>query len=390
MLKNFLKDNIESRDPAVRRAAIEKLEDNESTQKKCLQLVRTDEDLGVRIAAVKRATDAPALLKMQLGKSGESPVLPPELSSAITSRLEELVTDGNVLSRAQMDALILTPGGAGPMLVCCYCPDATLRTAALEKIQQQADLSRVVVGTRFHITREQAALRLDVVEEMESTAAEIKSRDKVVARALQDRVDTIRQKEKQVADHLATIEQLIQSCASLASSVWSPQYTGRFTALVEKWDRLTPAPNEAQNQRFETSRAVCQALVTEHQQQSQALRYCEEATVQMESLVAALLAEPLDALTTKVGQYRADISSARGSWRISQEAAEPSAALTKQFDSADTDATTLLSDTEKSLAARALPNDRADLESLQKNLALIDKILKGELASKQSASALYT
>ncbi|MBX2886916.1 MAG: DUF349 domain-containing protein, partial [Granulosicoccus sp.] len=47
-------------------------------------------------------------------------------------------------------------------------------------------------------------------------------------------------------------------------------------------------------------------------------------------------------------------------------------------------------DTEKSLAARALPNDRADLESLQKNLALIDKILKGELASKQSASALYT
>lgn len=394
MLKNFLKDNIESRDPAVRRAAIEKLENSESNQKRCLQLARTDEDPGVREAAVKRVADAAALLKMQLGRSGESqgdsPQPTPELSLAISERLVELVSSDTLLTRSQIDALILIPGSAGPMLVCCHCPDATLRTAALEKIRQQEDISRVVLDTRFHVTREQAAQKLDTVELMDSTAASIKSRDKVVARALQDRVDVIRQAEKKANEHQASIEQLIQGCTSLAGSVWSPQYVGRFTALVEKWDRLSPAPSDQQKSRFEESRAVCQSLVTEHQQQSNALVYCEEAVGQIESQVVALLTESLENLGSKAGQYRTDLTNARGSWRISHEAAAPSAVLVERYKLADSEASALLSDIDKSLEAAKQSDDASDLSSLRKKVTTIEKLMAGELAVKHSDSVVYS
>lgn len=389
MLKNFLKDNIESRDPAVRRTAVEKMEDNDSNQKKCLQLARTDDDLSVRSAAVGRVTDAAALLKMQVNPTSDTLALPPELSSAITERLEALVSGKDLLTRSQFDALILTPGGAGPKLVCCHCADATLRTAALEKVQQQADFAAVVIGTKFHGTREQAALKLDSVEVMESTAASIKSRDKVVARALQERVDAIRQTEKKSADHQANIEQLIQSGVSLASSVWSPQYTGRFTALVEKWERLSPAPVDEQKNRFETSRSICQALVTEHQQQGQALTYCEQAVEQMETQLTSLQGESLENLQNKFGQYRADITSARGSWRISQDAADCPAVLTDRFTTVDRNASLLLSDIEKSLEASKKSDDRTDVGLLRKKQTSVKSILSGAFATQYASTVLY-
>jgi len=389
VLKHFLKDGLESRDPSTRLDAIGKLDVSRTDDhSRLVELARADEDSGVRVAAVRKINILPTLFEL---KGTGEPAVSVDVLNAIQRRLEELVSSPAAASTAQFDELLAAAGTDGARLLAMHCFDAATRTRALALLQDQSDLAAVVIDTRYHTTRVAAAEQLESEAILESTAGVIKSRDKVVARSLQERLNAIRQLRQLQAEHQATIKQLVASCESLSGSVWSPQYAGRFTALAERWDRLDPAPDATQLAQFSATRSVCEALVAEHQQQAQAKHYSAEAIAQLELLTCDIAAAKVADLPRLQGEFRQRFSATNGGWRISQLAAEPADDLVARYAVLKREVSALLTDTAdvQHLATEAEHN-KPDPDVNRSNLTLVDKVLSGSAARAHRDSILYT
>lgn len=331
MLTKLFKDNTESKNPATRRAAVDKLAENDpSDQKKLMRLASGDIDDSVRIAAIQKVTD-PFCLTALLGDepaveySTEFRIRAPseEVIKVVRARLEHMLTEPGQLDATDTARLAATGSREACVLIACHASDESNRNAVLIMLDQQEQLARVVVESRYHSTRAAAAEKLSDNDIMTALASTMKERDKVVARSLQQRVEETRAEIKRTADHQLEIGQLIEAMQQLSESVWSPQYVARFDAVEERWHKLEPAPSPEQHRQYQEHQAKALVLVEESKNRQLAKDFCAEALRTTTALRQQLKTSTLAELAENVKSMRQESVNAQASWRVSFDAASP-------------------------------------------------------------------
>ncbi len=339
MLKHFRKDPLESSDPAVRIKAISELDPAQpDTQQKLLKCIDRSVDDSVRLAAVPRVTDAAALADLLPVASlvlSDNPVI-----DAAARRIGELIADESAVPASTLEQLLDREGTQLVMLVACHGWNDSSRERALKKLHSEKDLSAVVAASRYHATRLSAAERITDVTLMEQCVAAVKSRDKVVGRALQERLDEQAAKDRAAKEHQDSVNQTIEAMQQLAGSVWSPQYHGKYVALTERWGKLNPTANE--DTQYREAAATCQQVVEEREHLEQAQAFSRQSLEQASALLTKLRDTSLETLEASVAGFRQDLVGILGGWRISIATVEPDTATRTGFDQCQKTITRLL------------------------------------------------
>jgi len=288
-VKNFLKsDRHLHKDESVRLEAVNEFNaDNAEHQTLLESLVDNDESVAVRRAALLKITSLSRLNQaMQMSDDAD-------LSSAATDRLTELV--GDVTDAAALEAFVVNASDAASEVIASAAGTPEHRLRGLAKISDDASLIRIVSVSKFHDTRLAAAEKLVSHDSLKAALAASRSRDKEVAKHIQQRLDALAEKEAAEIAARHAANDAASSMNNLSSSVWSPQTKGKYDTLVTKWSQLSGEFKTAQEPAFESDRKKVEALLEEHEAKAAASVTADEPeTVKAETEAVNVSADSAD------------------------------------------------------------------------------------------------
>lgn len=234
-MKNFLKTAAhQHKDPQVRIAYINDLSDNSDDAQIVLTgLARNDDDLTVRVAAIHKLDDLNSLREL-LSANGDNA---DTVADAAESRLVQKFNEGSV-SDIAVRALLGSHASRLAVPIAAHTSVGEQREMALAAIDDEASLVMVVQQSRFHDTRMAAAMRLSQHDALRTALTAVRSKDKVVAKQLQQRLDAEAAAEAALISRRHAVSSTLKAVQGLNEGLWTPQHGGRLTAAREKWAAL--------------------------------------------------------------------------------------------------------------------------------------------------------
>lgn len=263
-VKNFLKSSDHTHaDPAVRLAHVHKLDAQDPAFEDQLDaLAREDAASEVRIAAVGRLDDAAKLSALVQDRADDV-----ALMDAVTARLAERFDAGAVEDSVAL-ACLNQDSARFAALVAARAEGADVRGQAFEHIDSEQDLLRVLEGARVHDARRVAAERLWTPTALRGALQLMRGRDKVVHRAVQQRLVAFNALESAERDAREAAASIADGMEQLAGSVWSPQHAGKRQALMDKWRSLDDSVREPESDRLNDALRRVDALLAERAAQA--------------------------------------------------------------------------------------------------------------------------
>lgn len=288
VLKGLIKPDLNSRNPADRLTAIEKMSEPQQFQAELAAAVQNDSAAEVRLAALAKLTDTSklAVLVNEFIDSPAANAADGDLKAAVQKQFIAALQDETQSPAAVQEWL--DKSAECCHLVACAAPDESVRAAALARISDENGLVRVVEDAQHHSARHAAAERITQPEHLQTCLTKIKNRDKVTARLLQQRLGEHHAGIEKNELHQASVRQITGSMENLSKSVWSPQYAGQFTALQQRWKALDPVPGSDEQQAFTKASEAASKRVEEHKAQLQQLGACEETLGTIDKAIATL------------------------------------------------------------------------------------------------------
>lgn len=231
-MKNFLKTAAhQHKDSQVRLGFVNELEaDSAEAQEMLAGLARFDDDLQVRIAAIGKLDELHPLREL-LDANGDDA---DAVAEAAEARLLQKLHDGAV-SDIAVRGLLSSHAARLAVPIASSAGIAQQREIALTAIEEESSLVMVVQQSRFHDTRLAAAMRLSHHDALRSALSAVRSKDKVVAKQLQQRLDAEAAAEAALIAKSHAISTTLKTVQSLVEGVWSPQHGGRLQAAKERW-----------------------------------------------------------------------------------------------------------------------------------------------------------
>ncbi len=231
-MKNFLKTAAhQHKDSHVRLGFIDDLDvSDEQAQETLAQLARNDEDLSVRIAAIGKLDELNTLREL-LNTNGDDAQA---IAEAAEARLILKLNDG-AISDIAVRALLSSHANRLAIPIAAHAAVPEQREMALNAIEEEASLVVVVQQSRFHDTRLAAAMRLSQHDALRTALTAVRSRDKVVAKQLQQRLDAEAAAEAALIAKGHAINTTLKAVRGLNEGIWTPQHGGRLQAVREKW-----------------------------------------------------------------------------------------------------------------------------------------------------------
>ena len=218
--------------------------DSEQAQNTLSTLAREDSDQKVRLAAIARLDELAVLRELLDAGTEQSD----EVRQAAQQRLIAKLTQGGV-SDVAVNSLLSSHASHLAVPIASDCVSAEQRTKALTFIDDEASLVTVVQQSRFHDTRLAAAMRLTQHDALRSALSAVRSKDKVVAKQLQQRLDSEAAAEADLIARRHAITTTVQSLEALNDGLWTPQHGGKLQALKERWNSFEPAEREESESR---------------------------------------------------------------------------------------------------------------------------------------------
>ena len=260
-VKNFLKsDHSHHKDPQVRLERVRALDPHEGDNQTLLgEWAIDDDDLSVRLAAIGKL-DNVAVLRQLLAANGDDMA---NLLSASENRLVQLL-NSSLVDDSEIDNMLASHPEQLAVLIANHSAVARQRELSLALIVSESVLAQVVVQSRYHDTRLAASQRLTQHDTMRSVLAACRSRDKVVAKLLQHRLDERAQAEARLIDAQRSVSTTLAAMISLTESVWSPQTNGRFQALTSRWATLEASLRTGSEQIFVEASQRTRSLIDAH------------------------------------------------------------------------------------------------------------------------------
>lgn len=249
------------KDAHVRLECVETLDAGDEDEAEMLaEVALRDTDSDVRVAAIGRIVDL-AILRELLDANGDHGEV---IRTAAEGRLNERIESGEV-SDVAVRALLESHADQLAVRVASNSPHAEQRAFGLEALEDEASLVVVVQQSRLHDARVAAATRLTRHDAIRSALAACRSRDKEVARLLQQRLDAEAAAE---AERIATrhaVSSTLESMQQLGQSVWSPQTAGKAQMLRERWSQIDAAETRSQAGVFAAADAAVRDVISEHE-----------------------------------------------------------------------------------------------------------------------------
>jgi len=260
-VKNFLKTAAhQHKDPQVRIGYINDLSDNaDEAQEVLTGLARNDDDLSVRVAAIHRLDDLNSLREL-LSANGDNA---DTIADAAESRLIQKLNDGTV-SDIAVRALLSSHASRLAVPIAAETAVPEQREMALSAIEDEASLVTVVQQSRFHDTRLAAAMRLSQHDALRTALSAVRSKDKVVAKQLQQRLDAEAAAEAALIARRHAVSSTLKSVQSLNEGVWTPQHGGRLQAAREKWASLETQDKADSSTEFDVAMAEAESRLEEY------------------------------------------------------------------------------------------------------------------------------
>lgn len=263
-MKNFLKSERHlHKDEAVRLEAVTEFDANNPEHQALIEsILDTDESAVVRKAAVAKLSNLSRLNQL-MSTSDE-----PALSDAASARMSEVVA--TVADQSDIEAFLINASSAACEVIAGGAAVESIRQRAMAKISDEAAFLRIVQSSKFHDTRLAASEKLVSVDNLRTALSTSRSRDKEVAKAIQQRLDI---QAKSEADEIAArhaVSETLASLKTLSGSVWSPQTKGRLDSLSAKWASLSDEFKRPHESTFEKDKSTVDALIAEHAEKSQA------------------------------------------------------------------------------------------------------------------------
>lgn len=266
-MKNFLKSAAhQHKDPQVRLAYVNDVEaSSPESQETLADLARNDVDLPVRIAAIGKLDELNTLREL-LDANGDDGGA---IATAAESRLVEKFIQGGV-SDVAVRALLGSHASRLALPIAAHSSIAEHRELALEAIDDEATLVTVVQQSRLHDARLAAAMRLSRHDSMRSALAAVRSRDKVVAKQLQQKLDTAAAEEAALIARRHAVTTTLKQVVSLNEGLWTPQHGGRLQAARERWASLDAEERASHEDEFTAALTTAEQRLADYTASQQA------------------------------------------------------------------------------------------------------------------------
>ncbi|NND90287.1 MAG: DUF349 domain-containing protein [Granulosicoccus sp.] len=308
-VKNFLKSAAhQHKDPQVRLGFVNDVEpDAPDAQETLTELARNDEDVAVRVAAIGKLDELNTLREL-LDANGDDASA---VASAAEARLADRFSNGAV-SDIAVRALLASHAARLAMPIAAHSAIPGQRESALQAIEDEATLVTVVQQSRFHDTRLAAALRLSQHDSMRAALGAVRSRDKVVAKQLQHKLDAAAAEEAALIARRHAVTSTLKQAQALNEGVWTPQHGGRLQAVRERWHALDAQDRSSSDAAF--TQAIAEA---EQRLQDYLAAQASETTAQTGAEAAT------GALATSTSGAASGAASGAGSAVVETPAAAP-------------------------------------------------------------------
>ena len=262
MLARFFKPNWQHAKPAKRIKAIARLNENLAEDQSIIsRLAAQDLDDSVRLAAIEKlnnlsqlitiSTHDPADQNRQQALHNVSQILLKSTSITLDEKCNALRTIG---SHDLLIHLILNSN------------EEALRSQALEQLDNNAHLARVIKESQRAAIRLAATERLSCQETLETVNKEARNKDKGVFRASRDKLNDIREQQKLQSELQQNIEKLLASLQQLSQCQEATLYGAKFTAIQQEWETVERSASTDQRAQFNQHAALCLAFIKEQQQ----------------------------------------------------------------------------------------------------------------------------
>ena len=273
-MKNFLKTAAhQHKDSQVRLGYIKDVDTGTDEAQSTLGAMALDDsDLSVRLAAIARLDELNVLRGLLDADSDDADAL----REAAESRLVQKLTDGQV-SDVAVRALLSTHAAQLAVPVAAHCAESAQREMALQALEDETSLVSVVQQSRFHDTRLAAALRLTHHDALRSALSAVRSRDKVVAKQLQQRLDAAAAAEAELIARRHAVNTTLQTATALSEGVWTPQHAGKLQALRERWAAFEPDDRQEHEPRFKQAIEAAEGCLQRYNEQQEKQQVTEAA-----------------------------------------------------------------------------------------------------------------
>ncbi|WP_169727554.1 DUF349 domain-containing protein [Granulosicoccus antarcticus] len=273
-MKNFLKSAThQHKDPQVRLGFINDVNaETPEAQKTLTELAKNDVDLAVRVAAIGKLNDLDTLREL-LDANGDDAGA---ISSAAESRLIERFSSGTVTDDA-VRGLLASHGARLALPIAAHSTVSEQREMALQAIDDEATLVTVVQQSRLHDARLAAAMRLSQHDSMRAALTAVRSRDKLVAKQLQQKLDTAAAEEAALIARRHAVTTTLKQVESLNEGVWTPQDGGRLQAARERWASLDAGERSSYESAFATAMTAAEQRLADYTKAQEAPVAADEA-----------------------------------------------------------------------------------------------------------------
>jgi len=260
-VKNFLKSAAhQHKDSQVRLGFVNDVDaSTPESQETLAELARNDNDLAVRIAAIGKL-DELNILRELLDANGDDGGA---ISIAAESRLVDKFSSGGV-SDVAIRALLGSHASRLALPIAAHSSSAEQRELALQSIDDETTLVAVVQQSRLHDARLAAAMRLSRHDSMRAALAAVRSRDKVVAKQLQQKLDTAAAEEAALIARRHAVTSTLKQVLSLNEGVWTPQDGGKLQAVRERWASLDADDRASHEAEFSKALTVAEQRLADY------------------------------------------------------------------------------------------------------------------------------
>ncbi|MCV6588984.1 MAG: DUF349 domain-containing protein [Marinobacterium sp.] len=327
MLARFFKPKWQHHKADVRLQAISKLSADDPESIDILaRLALQDPDAEVRAVALSTVDDATLLLK-----ASESDSHIPNRTLAIR-RITHLIS-GELGRLSLQQRLTLLPRIENAeyfttellLHLALNADQPELRLHVLERLQDEALLLDLIRQSDSSDLRQRAAQRIERPDLLEQLEKEGKGRDKRIYRIARDKLQRLREQNRQAGERLQRRTALLESLLHLSRTDDFPQYGAKLDALNIQWQQCHSDADSEQRQQWRQLHEQCQ------QRREQLDRQKMEAEVEAARLVerSQMISRFIDQLNDVTNPEQAQLDTLTEQWQNLQ--ADASAAQQKQI-----------------------------------------------------------
>ncbi|MFT6450350.1 MAG: hypothetical protein ACJAW8_002731 [Oleispira sp.] len=260
LLENLFKPSIfkpkwQHKDPAVRKLAIAKLND----EKILAQIADQDKDFSVRslaLAKIKSPQQLAAFLvyeQTELRQQAQQQHLVQLLPQQNINDLDAISNDNDLVN------------------IATYTQDNELRFAAINKLNSESIRLDIASNNPVAKVRMAAAQGLQKAASLQKLMHIAQGKDKALYRFCKEQIAISKAAEDDAKVRQEKIATAISNAQQLGKSAYSPEYNGRLQLLKKNWDAFQ-VEDLQQQQAFNTALAVSEDILAQH--------VAEEKTVQ--------------------------------------------------------------------------------------------------------------